>query len=35
MLAKFADDTKLGRITNTLKDGNSIQNGLESPIPTN
>ena len=29
MLGKFADDTKLGRIINTLKDRNKIQNDLD------
>ena len=28
-LVKFADDTKLGRIANTLEDRNKIQNGLD------
>ena len=29
MLVKFADDTKLGGIANTLEDRNKIQNDLD------
>ena len=30
LLVKFADDTKLGRIANTLKDRKKIQNDLDT-----